>query len=262
MGAAAAISYLVRASRTAAPRLARRSGRMDLDSRRPRGMGGRNAAADHLSLGDPTRSAFAPGPGRRGAAAGHVSLGSSTRGAFAAGATGTQRRPIYSFSTRLAGRSASGGPSLTWISTHDARAAGAAGTQRRPISCLATNSRRLQFASGPWRPGAAAAHVSLGSSPHRVAAPSRRARPGRSGEVNSQRPRAGGGRGIAAAHLSLRNPTRGAFAAGPGRRDYPHRPPHRPASGRPAHPASALPRGRPDPPRPARPPRPAPRPTN
>eukprot|EP00741_Cyanophora_paradoxa_P014224 tig00020796_g13719.t4 len=78
------------------------------------------------------------GRGARGAAAGHVSLGSSTRGAFAAGATGTQRRPIYSFSTRLAGRSASGGPSLTWISTHDARAAGAAGTQRRPISCLAT----------------------------------------------------------------------------------------------------------------------------
>eukprot|EP00741_Cyanophora_paradoxa_P020241 tig00000219_g19536.t4 len=122
------ISYLVRASRTAAPRLARRSGRMDLDSRRPRGMGGRNAAADHLSLA-PSRQ----GRGARGAAAGHVSLGSSTRGAFAAGATGTQRRPIYSFGAVLAADHL-----LLGISTHDARAAGAAGTQRRPISCLAT----------------------------------------------------------------------------------------------------------------------------
>eukprot|EP00741_Cyanophora_paradoxa_P016439 tig00020912_g15873.t2 len=90
-------------------------------------------AADHLSLGDPTRSAFAPGRGARGAAAGHVSLGSSTRGAFAAGATGTQRRPIYSFGAVLAADHL-----LLGVSTHDARAAGAAGTQRRPISCLAT----------------------------------------------------------------------------------------------------------------------------
>eukprot|EP00741_Cyanophora_paradoxa_P012112 tig00020592_g11702.t1 len=240
MGAAAAISYLVRASRTAAPRLARRSGRMDLDSRRPRGMGGRNAAADHLSLGDPTRSAFAPGPGRRGAAAGHVSLGSSTRGAFAAGATGTQRRPIYSFGAVLAA------DHLLLAAAHLLLS-----------DQLAAPSIRVRAVAAGCSGGPC-----LACSPHRVAAPSRRARPGRSGEVNSQRPRAGGGRGIAAAHLSLRNPTRGAFAAGPGRRDYPHRPPHRPASGRPAHPASALPRGRPDPPRPARPPRPAPRPTN
>eukprot|EP00741_Cyanophora_paradoxa_P012108 tig00020592_g11698.t3 len=73
------------------------------------------------------------GRGARGAAAGHVSLGSSTRGAFAAGATGTQRRPIYSFGAVLAADHL-----LLGISTHDARAAGAAGTQRRPISCLAT----------------------------------------------------------------------------------------------------------------------------
>eukprot|EP00741_Cyanophora_paradoxa_P017098 tig00020956_g16514.t1 len=228
--------------------------RLDLDSRRPRGGGGRNAAATHLSLA-PSRQ----GRGARGAAAGHVSLGSSTRGALTAGATGTQRRPIYSFSTRLAGRSASGGPSLTWgldsrrprggggrnaaaahlllgISTHDARAAAAAGTQRRHISRLGSRlttparRRRPERSGGPslaWRPNsrrlrvrAVAAGVQrrpMSRLVARLAAPSRRARPGRSGEVNSQRPRGGGGRDIAADHLSLRNPTRGAFATGPGR---------------------------------------------
>eukprot|EP00741_Cyanophora_paradoxa_P020240 tig00000219_g19536.t3 len=99
------------------------------------------AAAAHLLLdaraawaaGTQRRTISRLGRGARGAAAGHVSLGSSTRGAFAAGATGTQRRPIYSFGAVLAADHL-----LLGISTHDARAAGAAGTQRRPISCLAT----------------------------------------------------------------------------------------------------------------------------
>eukprot|EP00741_Cyanophora_paradoxa_P014221 tig00020796_g13719.t1 len=114
------------------------------------------------------------GRGARGAAAGHVSLGSSTRGAFAAGATGTQRRPIYSFGAVLAA------DHLLLAAAH----------------LLLSDPTRGAFNSRQGRGGrgAAAAHVSLGSSPHRVAAPSRRARPGRSGEVNSQRPRAGGGR--------------------------------------------------------------------
>eukprot|EP00741_Cyanophora_paradoxa_P025490 tig00000369_g24605.t1 len=116
----------------------------------------------------------------RTTAAGNVSLGSSTHGAFAAGATRTQRRPIYSFGAVLAADHL-----LLGISTHDARAAAAAGTQRRPISRLGS----------------------------RLTTPARR------GEVNSQRPRGGGGRDIAAAHLSLRNPTRGAFATGPGRQE-------------------------------------------
>eukprot|EP00741_Cyanophora_paradoxa_P011114 tig00020553_g10735.t3 len=237
-------------------------------------------APGHLSHGNPTRraqrqpisyldarAAWAAGTkrrpisrlgrGARGAAAGHVSLGSSTRGAFAAGATGTQRRPIYSFGAVLAADHL-----LLGVSTHDARAAGAAGTQRRPISCLATQLA-APSRQGRGGRGAAAAHVSLGSSPHRVAAPSRRARPGRSGEVNSQRPRAGGGRGIAAAHLSLRNPTRGAFAAGPGRPGLSApATPTGPPSGRPAPPSVRPARGRPDPPARPAPPRPAPRPTN
>eukprot|EP00741_Cyanophora_paradoxa_P012109 tig00020592_g11699.t1 len=249
------------------PRYKRRViSRLDLDSRRPRGGGGRNAAATHLSLA-PSRQ----GRGARGAAAGHVSLGSSTRGALTAGATGTQRRPIYSFGAVLAADHL-----LLGVSTHDARAAGAAGTQRRPISCLVRASptfsaaprdgagagisthdaraaaaagtqrrhisrlgsrlttparrRRPERSGGPslaWRPNsrrlrvrAVAAGVQrrpMSRLVARLAAPSRRARPGRSGEVNSQRPRGGGGRDIAADHLSLRNPTRGAFATGPGR---------------------------------------------
>eukprot|EP00741_Cyanophora_paradoxa_P017101 tig00020956_g16515.t3 len=184
------------------------------------------AAAAHLLLdaraawaaGTQRRTISRLGRGARGAAAGHVSLGSSTRGAFAAGATGTQRRPIYSFGAVLAA------DHLLLAAAH----------------LLLSDPTRGAFNSRQGRGGrgAAAAHVSLGSSPHRVAAPSRRARPGRSGEVNSQRPRAGGGRGIAAAHLSLRNPTRGAFAAGPGRPGLSApATPTGPPSGRPAPPS-------------------------
>eukprot|EP00741_Cyanophora_paradoxa_P012114 tig00020592_g11703.t1 len=180
--------------------------------------------------GDPSLAcAFAPGRGARVQRRAMSRLLYSRR--LNGGATGTQRRPIYSFSTRLAGRSASGGPSLIGVSTHDARAAGAAGTQRRPISCL--GSRLTTPARGGGR-NAAAALSRLGSrltTPRggggrnaaaaisclrpnsrrlrvravaagvqrrpmsrlvaRLAAPSRRARPGRSGEVNSQRPRGG-----------------------------------------------------------------------
>eukprot|EP00741_Cyanophora_paradoxa_P011111 tig00020553_g10734.t1 len=169
----------------------------------------------------------------RTTAAGNVSLGSSTHGAFAAGATRTQRRPIYSFGAVLAADHL-----LLGISTHDARAAAAAGTQRRPISRLGsrltTPARRgrPERSGGPslaWRPNsqrlrvrAVAAGVQrrpMSRLVARLAAPSRRARPGRSREVNSQRPRGGGGRDIAAAHLSLRNPTRGAFTTGPGRQE-------------------------------------------
>eukprot|EP00741_Cyanophora_paradoxa_P025488 tig00000369_g24604.t2 len=222
-------------------------------------------APGHLSHGNPTRraqrqpisyldarAAWAAGTKRR-----HISR---LRLRDRAGAPGVQRRAMSRLVALLAvpsrrGRPGrSGGPSiasrpasqgavlaadhlLLGVSTHDARAAGAAGTQRRPISCLATQLA-APSRQGRGGRGAAAAHVSLGSSPHRVAAPSRRARPGRSGEVNSQRPRAGGGRGIAAAHLSLRNPTRGAFAAGPGRPGLSApATPTGPPSGRPAPPS-------------------------
>eukprot|EP00741_Cyanophora_paradoxa_P022943 tig00021531_g22163.t1 len=66
------------------------------DSRRPRGWGGRGAAAALLSLGSPTR------------------------GALAAGAAGAQRRPFSRLGARLAAPSRlgrpgrSGGPSLAW----------------------------------------------------------------------------------------------------------------------------------------------------
>eukprot|EP00741_Cyanophora_paradoxa_P012812 tig00020629_g12376.t1 len=102
---------------------------------------------------------------------------------------------------------------------------------RRPISRLAT---RLAAPSRQGRGGrgAAAAHVSLGSSPRgafTAGAAGTQRRPiyrlatrlaGRSGgpslawEVDSRRPRGGGGRGAAAAHLLLGISTRGAFAAG------------------------------------------------
>eukprot|EP00741_Cyanophora_paradoxa_P017557 tig00020996_g16959.t2 len=169
------------------------------------------------------------------------------------GATGTQRRPIYSFGAvlaadhlllgvsthdaRAAGRpERSGGPSLAWdldsrrprggggrnaaaahlslgVSTHDARAAEAAGTQRRPISCLATQLA-APSRQGRGGRGAAAAHVSLGRSP-RGAFAAGAAGTQRGGELaaSSRRRRPD----IAADHLSLRNPTRGAFATGPGR---------------------------------------------
>eukprot|EP00741_Cyanophora_paradoxa_P017556 tig00020996_g16959.t1 len=227
--------------------------RLDLDSRRPRGGGGRNAAATHLSLA-PSRQ----GRGARGAAAGHVSLGSSTRGALTAGRPGRSGGPsiasrpasqgavlaadhlllgVSTHDARAAGRpERSGGPSLAWdldsrrprggggrnaaaahlslgVSTHDARAAEAAGTQRRPISCLATQLA-APSRQGRGGRGAAAAHVSLGRSP-RGAFAAGAAGTQRGGELaaSSRRRRPD----IAADHLSLRNPTRGAFATGPGR---------------------------------------------
>eukprot|EP00741_Cyanophora_paradoxa_P012115 tig00020597_g11704.t1 len=126
----------------------------DLDSRRPRGGGGRNAAsaAAHLSLG-PARPVCTGGTCL---ACGGPSLAWRTsRGARAATAAGAQRRFISrlvraSPPFRVAPRAKNGGPSIAWRPESLRLRGGAAEAQRRLISRVATYSRA--FAAGPGRP--------------------------------------------------------------------------------------------------------------